>query len=152
MGSCLAQAIRTKRLTVASLRPPGRMPRLRMSPGSISGVALSVRGCQSHEDPSRVYTLRSYLAQKVELFSSRRFFFLCVCVSSAVPIDSTAGIKMLYVFVDIQMDNVHFLDTVKFNFPPGQSLALVSTIQFVAALQVTKLLLTYFGLCVPFGT
>lgn len=75
-----------------------------------------------------------------------------MCVSSAVPIDSTAGIKMLYVFVDIQMDNVHFLDTVKFNFPPGQSLALVSTIQFVAALQVTKLLLTYFGLCIPFGT
>lgn len=45
---------------------------------------------------------------------------------------------MLYVFVDIQMDNAHFLDTVKFNFPPGQSLALVSTIQFVAALQVIK--------------
>lgn len=56
----------------------------------------------------------------------------------AVPIDSTAGIKMLYVFVDIQMDNAHFLDTVKLNFPPGQSLALVSTIQFVAALQVIK--------------
>ncbi|KAG7243144.1 hypothetical protein INR49_016519 [Caranx melampygus] len=48
------------------------------------------------------------------------------------------GIKMLYVFVDIQMDNAHFLDTVKFNFPPGQSLALVSTIQFVAALQAVS--------------
>uniref|UniRef100_A0A3B3TZD0 2-(3-amino-3-carboxypropyl)histidine synthase subunit 1 n=1 Tax=Poecilia latipinna TaxID=48699 RepID=A0A3B3TZD0_9TELE len=56
--------------------------------------------------------------------------------SCLIPIDSTAGIKMLYVFVDIQMDNAHFLDTVKFNFHPGQSLALVSTIQFVAALQV----------------
>ncbi|TNN43387.1 Diphthamide biosynthesis protein 1 [Liparis tanakae] len=56
--------------------------------------------------------------------------------SCLIPIDSTAGIKMLYVFVDIQMDNAHFLDTVKFNFPPAQSLALVSTIQFVAALQV----------------
>ncbi|MEQ2221876.1 Diphthamide biosynthesis protein 1, partial [Ilyodon furcidens] len=55
--------------------------------------------------------------------------------SCLIPIDSTAGIKMLYVFVDIQMDNAHFLDTVKFNFNPGQSLALVSTIQFVAALQ-----------------
>uniref|UniRef100_A0A3B4Z944 2-(3-amino-3-carboxypropyl)histidine synthase subunit 1 n=2 Tax=Stegastes partitus TaxID=144197 RepID=A0A3B4Z944_9TELE len=54
------------------------------------------------------------------------------------PIDSTAGIKMLYVFVDIQMDNAHFLDTVKFNFAPGQSLALVSTIQFVAALQAVS--------------
>ncbi|XP_055003913.1 2-(3-amino-3-carboxypropyl)histidine synthase subunit 1 [Boleophthalmus pectinirostris] len=58
--------------------------------------------------------------------------------SCLIPIDSTAEIKMLYVFVDIQMDNAHFLDTVKFNFTPGQSLALVSTIQFVAALQAVS--------------
>ncbi|XP_037323308.2 2-(3-amino-3-carboxypropyl)histidine synthase subunit 1 [Pungitius pungitius] len=58
--------------------------------------------------------------------------------SCLIPIDSTAGIKMLYVFVDIQMDNAHFLDTVRFNFPPAQSLALVSTIQFVAALQAVS--------------
>ncbi|XP_008423167.1 2-(3-amino-3-carboxypropyl)histidine synthase subunit 1 [Poecilia reticulata] len=58
--------------------------------------------------------------------------------SCLIPIDSTTGIKMLYVFVDIQMDNAHFLDTVKFNFHPGQSLALVSTIQFVAALQAVS--------------
>lgn len=56
---------------------------------------------------------------------------------SSVPIDSTEGIKMLYVFVDIQIDTAHFLETLRFNFPPGHSLALVSTIQFVAALQVT---------------
>lgn len=55
---------------------------------------------------------------------------------SAVPIDSTEGIKMLYVFVDIQVDNAHFLDTVKFNFTAGQSMALVSTVQFASALQV----------------
>ncbi|XP_035241594.1 2-(3-amino-3-carboxypropyl)histidine synthase subunit 1 [Anguilla anguilla] len=55
--------------------------------------------------------------------------------SCLIPIDSTAGIKMLYVFVDIQLDTAHFLDTVRYNFTPGQSLALVSTIQFVAALQ-----------------
>ncbi|KAJ8280792.1 hypothetical protein GJAV_G00059020 [Gymnothorax javanicus] len=55
--------------------------------------------------------------------------------SCLIPIDSTAGIKMLYVFVDIQLDTAHFLDTLQFNFTPGQSLALVSTIQFVAALQ-----------------
>ncbi|XP_067364359.1 2-(3-amino-3-carboxypropyl)histidine synthase subunit 1 isoform X3 [Channa argus] len=61
--------------------------------------------------------------------------------SCLIPIDSTAGIKMLYVFVDIQMDNGHFLDTVKFNFSPGQSLALVSTIQFVAALQAVSVAL-----------
>ncbi|XP_029923458.1 2-(3-amino-3-carboxypropyl)histidine synthase subunit 1 [Myripristis murdjan] len=58
--------------------------------------------------------------------------------SCLIPIDATAGIKMLYVFVDIQMDNAHFLDTVKFNFPAGHSLALVSTIQFVAALQAVS--------------
>ncbi|KAJ8391427.1 hypothetical protein AAFF_G00089010 [Aldrovandia affinis] len=55
--------------------------------------------------------------------------------SCLIPIDSTAGIKMLYVFVDIQLDIAHFLDTLEFNIPLGKSLALVSTIQFVAALQ-----------------
>ncbi|KAL6471169.1 hypothetical protein MHYP_G00198190 [Metynnis hypsauchen] len=58
--------------------------------------------------------------------------------SCLIPIDATAGIKMLYVFVDIQMDTAHFLDTLRFNFPPGHSLALVSTIQFVAALQAVS--------------
>ncbi|XP_030633599.1 2-(3-amino-3-carboxypropyl)histidine synthase subunit 1 [Chanos chanos] len=58
--------------------------------------------------------------------------------SCLIPIDSTAGIKMLYVFVDIQIDIPHFLDTLRFNFPPGRSLALVSTIQFVAALQAAS--------------
>ncbi|XP_061734105.1 2-(3-amino-3-carboxypropyl)histidine synthase subunit 1 isoform X1 [Nerophis ophidion] len=70
--------------------------------------------------------------------------------SCLVPVDSTGGIKMLYVFVDIQMDNAHFLDTVKFNFAPGQSLALVSTIQFVAALQaVSAALKTDYEVLVP---
>ncbi|XP_067221211.1 2-(3-amino-3-carboxypropyl)histidine synthase subunit 1 isoform X2 [Chanodichthys erythropterus] len=58
--------------------------------------------------------------------------------SCLIPIDSTEGIKMLYVFVDIQIDTAHFLDTLRFNFPPGHSLALVSTIQFVAALQAAS--------------
>ena len=43
---------------------------------------------------------------------------------------------MLYVFVDIKIDLIHFIDTVKHNFEPGSTIALVSTIQFVAALQV----------------
>lgn len=43
---------------------------------------------------------------------------------------------MLYVFVDVKIDTVHFIETLKFNFDPGTRLALVSTIQFVAALQV----------------
>ena len=54
----------------------------------------------------------------------------------SVPIDRTGGIQMLYVFVDIKIDILHFLQTVRHNFDPGSSLALVSTIQFVAALQV----------------
>ena len=56
--------------------------------------------------------------------------------SCLVPIDATTGIKMLYVFVDIKIDISHFVDSVRFNIPLGSCLALVSTIQFVAALQV----------------
>lgn len=38
------------------------------------------------------------------------------------------------------MDASHFVDIVRHNFEPGTSLAVVSTIQFVATLQVCKLL------------
>ena len=74
--------------------------------------------------------------------------------SCLVPVDTTT-IAMLYVFVDIQIDLVHFIDTVRrvtsnviiilaitylfrFNFPAKSTLALVSTIQFVAALQSAR--------------
>lgn len=43
---------------------------------------------------------------------------------------------MLYVFVDIKIDASHFLETIRFNFAAGTSLALVSTIQFVSTVQV----------------
>ena len=40
--------------------------------------------------------------------------------SCLVPVDAmTAGLKMLYVFVDIQIDLDHFIETVRFNFPLG---------------------------------
>ncbi|XP_068126182.1 2-(3-amino-3-carboxypropyl)histidine synthase subunit 1 [Hyperolius riggenbachi] len=55
--------------------------------------------------------------------------------SCLIPIDTTHGMKMLYVFVDIKMDTSHFVDTIRFNFELGASLAFVSTIQFVSALQ-----------------
>ena len=55
-----------------------------------------------------------------------------------VPIDQTEGIQMLYVFVDIKIDTAHFIDTLKLNFDPGSRLALVSTIQFIPALQVSR--------------
>jgi len=58
--------------------------------------------------------------------------------SCLIPIDQTQGIQMLYVFVDIKIDIMHFIETVKFNFDLGSRLALVSTIQFVAALQSAR--------------
>ena len=55
--------------------------------------------------------------------------------SCLVPIDKTQGINMLYIFVDIKIDTKHLVDTVLLNFEPGAHLVMVSTIQFVAALQ-----------------
>lgn len=59
--------------------------------------------------------------------------------SCLIPVDQTTGIKVLYVFVDIKIDPLHFLDSVKLNFKPedGQ-IALVSTIQFVTTLQAAS--------------
>ncbi|KAG6378505.1 putative diphthamide synthesis protein-domain-containing protein [Boletus reticuloceps] len=77
-----------------------------------------------------------------------------------VPIDQTS-IKTLYVFVEIAIDSTHLADTIRLNFPTPSStpdftkhgnaqqypptprqeptrLALVSTIQFVSALQKLK--------------
>lgn len=69
--------------------------------------------------------------------------------SCLVPVDvMTAGLKMLYVFVDIQIDLNHFVETVRFNFPIDEvtpHLAVVSTIQFVAALQSSSRELTENG-------
>lgn len=56
--------------------------------------------------------------------------------SCLIPVDQTAGIKVLYVFVDIKIDALHFIESVKLNFPKERKLALVSTIQFVATLHV----------------
>jgi len=55
--------------------------------------------------------------------------------SCLVPVDQTSSIKMLYVFVDIKLDSLHFIETLKANLPAEQPLSLVSTIQFVATLQ-----------------
>jgi len=43
---------------------------------------------------------------------------------------------MLYIFVDIEIDSVHLVQTLQHNFSPGTHIALVSTIQFVPTLQV----------------
>lgn len=57
--------------------------------------------------------------------------------SCLIPVDRTAGIKVLYVFVDIKIDALHFIESVKLNFPKERKLALVSTIQFVATLHAS---------------
>lgn len=54
--------------------------------------------------------------------------------SCLIPVDQTVGIKVLYVFVDIKIDILHFVESVKTNFTKERPLALVSTIQFVSAL------------------
>ena len=57
--------------------------------------------------------------------------------SCLVPVDRTSGIKMLYVFVDIKIDSLHFVQTIQHNFPEKPRLGLVSTIQFVPTMQST---------------
>lgn len=56
--------------------------------------------------------------------------------SCLVPVDQTVGIKVLYVFVDIRIDALHFVESVRHNFEPSQPLAFVSTIQFVATIHL----------------
>ncbi|XP_050765152.1 2-(3-amino-3-carboxypropyl)histidine synthase subunit 1 [Gymnogyps californianus] len=70
--------------------------------------------------------------------------------SCLIPIDATQGLKMLYVFVDIKIDTSHFLETIRFNFAAGTSLALVSTIQFVSTVQAaSQELRSQYKVCVP---
>lgn len=70
--------------------------------------------------------------------------------SSKVPID-VCKMNTLYIFVDIKFDLDHFVETIKFNFPPQTKLLLVSTIQFAASLHLAKqaLITTFPSLVVP---
>lgn len=56
--------------------------------------------------------------------------------SCLVPVDQMSGLKMLYVFVDIKIDVWHLVESIKRNWGADTQLALVSTIQFVATIQV----------------
>lgn len=71
--------------------------------------------------------------------------------SCLVPIDQTGSIPCLYVFVDIQFDTVHLVDTVRSVFPTTELLALVSIIQFVSSLQkiAQELRDCGYSVCVP---
>jgi len=55
--------------------------------------------------------------------------------SCLIPVDQTEGVKVLYVFVDIKIDAIHLIETVKLNFSKQQRLLFVSTVQFVTTLQ-----------------
>ena len=55
-----------------------------------------------------------------------------------VPIDITNGIQVLYIFVDIQIDLSHLIETIKFNFTNDKRLALVSTIQFAPSIHIAS--------------
>jgi len=54
--------------------------------------------------------------------------------SCLVPINKTTGINVLYIFVDIKIDPLHFVDTISHNIDVFKRLCLVSTIQFVSTL------------------
>ncbi|MCO5587566.1 hypothetical protein L7F22_041515 [Adiantum nelumboides] len=57
--------------------------------------------------------------------------------SCLVPIDNSL-IPCLYVFVEIQIDVLHLVDTVKLNFSPEEKIALAGTIQFGPAVHAAK--------------
>eukprot|EP00892_Ulva_mutabilis_P000935 jgi/Ulvmu1/10842/UM007_0016.1 len=64
--------------------------------------------------------------------------------SCLVPVTVTK-MPCMYVFVDIQMDLDHLLDTVELNFKPEQRLVLAGTIQFATSIQNAKLELAQRG-------
>jgi 2-(3-amino-3-carboxypropyl)histidine synthase len=69
--------------------------------------------------------------------------------SCLIPVSQTL-LKTMYVFVDIQIDVNHCVDSVLHNLPAGKKIALVSTIQFVASLPiVVKMLESTFTITVP---
>ncbi|XP_061461065.1 2-(3-amino-3-carboxypropyl)histidine synthase subunit 1 [Rhineura floridana] len=95
----------------------------------------------------------TYGACCVDDFTARALgadFLVHYAHSCLIPIDSTQGMKMLYVFVDIKIDTAHFIETLRFNFHAGAKLALVSTVQFVPALQAAiQELRSDFAICTP---
>ena len=65
--------------------------------------------------------------------------------SCLIPIDKSSSLPSLYVFVDIQFDTVHLLETIQKAFDKSISIALVSIIQFVSSLQKVALELRTLG-------
>uniref|UniRef100_A0A0N5ATK5 2-(3-amino-3-carboxypropyl)histidine synthase subunit 1 n=1 Tax=Syphacia muris TaxID=451379 RepID=A0A0N5ATK5_9BILA len=65
--------------------------------------------------------------------------------SCLVPIQDMEEIDVLYVFVNIDINLSHFVDTFKANFDISKKVALVTTIQFVVSLQAVKKELSSLG-------
>ena len=57
--------------------------------------------------------------------------------SCLVPVDCCL-IKILYVFVDIAFDPSHLISTIKHNFSPDSSIALMGTVQFLSTLNLVR--------------
>lgn len=74
----------------------------------------------------------SYGACCIDDYTARALdcdFIVHYAHSCLVPIDITA-IKVLYVFVTINIDETHLINTIKLNFDKGSQLACFGTIQF----------------------
>lgn len=74
----------------------------------------------------------SYGACCIDDYTARALdcdFIVHYAHSCLVPIDVTA-IKVLYVFVTINIDETHLINTIKLNFDKGSQLAVFGTIQF----------------------
>nr|MBE5724758.1 putative diphthamide biosynthesis protein 1 [Cucujiformia] len=65
--------------------------------------------------------------------------------SCLVPIDQMQGLKVLYIFVDIKIDPLHFIETIIFNFPEHTKLGMVSTVQFLSTLHAVSIELEIMG-------
>ncbi|CAL7935796.1 unnamed protein product [Xylocopa violacea] len=59
--------------------------------------------------------------------------------SCLIPIDQTAGIKVLYVFVHIKIDTLHCIECLQSTLPITTKIGLVSTIQFAGTLQAVAI-------------
>ena len=57
--------------------------------------------------------IRSQVLNRYGLFCND--LQLCA-IEPIIHIERTSGIKMLYVFVDIKIDSLHFVETLKHNF------------------------------------
>lgn len=82
----------------------------------------------------------SYGACCIDDFTARSLdcdFIVHYAHSCLVPIDITL-IKVLYIFVTINIDETHLINTIKRNFPAGSKIATFGTIQFNPTIHAIK--------------